>query len=77
MTPGDAQVPMLNLTDIIVSFCVTLLVTTSSLHLKVVEPWQKLPGAADVVGDEKKRPCSRVKIKPWVWAMGVDGCGFW
>ncbi|CAK8990363.1 Ephrin_rec_like domain-containing protein [Durusdinium trenchii] len=31
------KVPMLNLTDIIVSFCVTLLVTTSSLHLKVVE----------------------------------------
>ncbi|CAK9072466.1 unnamed protein product [Durusdinium trenchii] len=31
------KVPMLNLTDAIISFCITLLVTTSSLHLPVIE----------------------------------------
>ncbi|CAK9016204.1 Potassium channel GORK, partial [Durusdinium trenchii] len=31
------KVPMLNLSDCIVSFCVTLLVTTASLHLKIVD----------------------------------------
>ncbi|CAK8998651.1 unnamed protein product [Durusdinium trenchii] len=31
------KVPMLNLTDCTVSFCITLLVTTSSLHLEIVE----------------------------------------
>ncbi|CAK9078174.1 Potassium channel GORK [Durusdinium trenchii] len=31
------QVPMLNLTDAIISFCVVLLVTTSSLHLPAIE----------------------------------------
>eukprot|EP00913_Durusdinium_trenchii_P029363 g27527.t1 len=30
------KVPMLNLTDCTVTFCITLLVTTSSLHLKIV-----------------------------------------
>ena len=32
-----SQVPMLNLTDCVVSFCIVLLVTTSTLYLNVIE----------------------------------------
>lgn len=38
---------MLNLSDCIVSFCVTLLVTTASLHLKIVEPRRTCEGGVE------------------------------
>eukprot|EP00913_Durusdinium_trenchii_P016816 g15806.t1 len=41
------KVPMLNLSDCIVSFCVTLLVTTASLHLKIVEPRRTCEGGVE------------------------------
>lgn len=37
VSPQPLQVPMLNLTDCIISFCIVLLVTTSTLYLNQIE----------------------------------------
>lgn len=37
--PKNSQVPMLNLTDCIVSVCIVLLVTTSTLYLNKIDTW--------------------------------------
>lgn len=66
----------MNLTDAIISFCITLLVTTSSLHLPVIAPWrnwEKMKTGRGLEAFEARRPKGEARrLRPDVGVFTCD-----